>query len=71
MDEKEFRNRYGSSSESVKRLVKRPKRVNSSDVEAMLIADAHSRLTKVLFLFRGLILSCHIDFDVCSVKGKV
>uniref|UniRef100_A0A803LJ60 Potassium transporter n=1 Tax=Chenopodium quinoa TaxID=63459 RepID=A0A803LJ60_CHEQI len=58
MDENEFRNRYSSSSGSFKRrLVKRPKRVNSLDVEAMQIADAHAHHNKELSTWHTLSLA--------------
>ncbi|KAL2903210.1 putative potassium transporter 12 [Bienertia sinuspersici] len=58
MEEDDFRNRYGSASGSVKRrLVKKPKRVDSLDVEAMQIAGAHSHHDKDLSTWRTLALA--------------
>ncbi|XP_057541752.1 putative potassium transporter 12 isoform X2 [Amaranthus tricolor] len=59
-EEDEFRNRYGSSSGSShikRRLVKKPKRVDSFDVEAMEIAGAHHHHTKELSTWRTLALA--------------
>lgn len=59
LEEDEFKKRYGSPSGSVKRrLVKKAKRVDSLDVEAMQIAGAHAHHSKVL------ILLLHNFFDV-------
>lgn len=58
MEEDEFRSRYGSPSGSVKRrLVKKPKRVDSLDVEAMEIAAAHAHHTKELSTWHTLALA--------------
>ncbi|KAL9240931.1 hypothetical protein vseg_015096 [Gypsophila vaccaria] len=47
MEEEEFRNRFGSGSGSVRRrLVKKPRRVDSFDVEAMEIVGAHGHHDK-------------------------
>ncbi|KNA04057.1 hypothetical protein SOVF_203260 [Spinacia oleracea] len=47
MEEDEFRSRYGSTSGSLKRrLIKKPKRFDSLDVEAMEIAAAHAHHSK-------------------------
>ncbi|CAO2828810.1 unnamed protein product [Amaranthus hypochondriacus] len=60
VEEDEFRNRYGSSSGSghiKRRLIKKPKRVDSFDVEAMEIAGAHLHHTKEISTWRTLALA--------------
>nr|AII25440.1 KUP12 [Halostachys caspica] len=57
-EEDDFRNKYGSPSGSVKRrLGKKPKRVDSLDVEAMQIAGAHGLHDKEFSTWRTLALA--------------
>lgn len=51
LDEHEGREGYGSLR---RRLVKKPKRIDSFDVEAMSIAGAHTHHSKVIWLFGSL-----------------
>lgn len=58
LEEKDFRNRYSSGSGSFKRrLVKKPKRVDSLDVEAMEIAGSHAHHDKELSTWHTLALA--------------
>jgi len=49
-DDEEFKSRHGSGSIR-RRLVKKPKRVDSLDVEAMQIAGSYGHHNKVSYLF--------------------
>ncbi|KMT07285.1 hypothetical protein BVRB_6g149150 [Beta vulgaris subsp. vulgaris] len=58
LEEDEFKKRYGSPSGSVKRrLVKKAKRVDSLDVEAMQIAGAHAHHSKEFSTWHTLALA--------------
>lgn len=61
-DDNEAREGYGSLR---RRLVKKPKRVDSFDVEAMEIAGAHGHHSKVLNLFISISLNILYLEDIC------